>query len=165
MILPGFPRPMPMAGGAVAEPFDISGSWETGNDGWDIGTAVRRDSNARTGSWALWSYLQTTSGGGNSICIYTIPQAMAEGLMISASVWYRSESSSGPFDKSISMYDSIGQLGYLQTSNTSTTYAQLSIDASRVAVGDVYVYLFGWSNNGPNNRTIFDDWRIQGVKP
>lgn len=153
MILPGFP--VMIAGGPA--PFSLSGSWETGMEGWSVtgGNADRdRDSDsARSGDWFLY-----TSSGGTSTVDYVIDDPA--GLFITASVYTRTLNGSSE-TRALRYRIGSGSFITLQSvTNNSMSYSQLSGGFASTPGQPVTIRL---EDGGGADQTNWDDWAISGA--
>jgi hypothetical protein len=149
MILPGFPVALASAGVA---PFSLSGSWETGLDGWTLETgALRLASIPRTGSWAIRN--DDTPGAGATHLI-----ADGGGLTITASVWTRAASA---ISRTRVLQYRIGSGSYTTlatVTNSSTSYVELSGSFASTKGSSVTIRFADDSGD-----CAFDDWSISGA--
>lgn len=161
-MIPGFSAlPMMMRGGVVApaEPFSLSGSWETGAEGWvdaTYGGNVAPSLNpagARTGSYRLGG-----SSGSPWYFDYTLPPEVARGLRITASIYHRSDGVSST--RSLSYRIGSGSFITLATvTNNTQTYALHTGNFINNSTDSVTIRL------GLFNRGYLDDWAISGELP
>lgn len=160
-MIPGFSAvPMMMRGGVVvpAEPFSLSGSWETGAEGWvdaTYGGNVEPVTGlARTGDYRLGG-----SAGAPWYFDYTLPSEVVRGLRITASIYHRSDGASVG-TRSLSYRIGSGSFITLATvTNNTQTYALHTGNFINNSNDPVTIRL------GLLNRGVFDDWAISGELP
>lgn len=149
-------------------PFNLSGSWETGLEGWSgltnsWGTGVFRDlnaANARTGSYVARTFLTTTQ-----TIEYVVNKSVCAGLTITASVWAKRVGTLAAF---VQLRARIGSgsafnlgVGFV----SSASYVQLS--GSFVNAGDddvtIIIELRRQYNDPMDGSPYIDDWSISGA--
>lgn len=148
-----------------AEPFLLSGSWETGWEGWTAtGNTRRTNSSTLSRSGNFYVNAGTTNNSNGSL-VYTIPKEDAAGLAVTASVWRRTNST---FGGSATALITIAELGGDEQSDggsfSDTSYTIISASIVASGAGDVTITI-QLLNNSTGGSAYVDDWEIEGVAP
>lgn len=143
----------------AASPFNLSGGWETGDEGWAFTSVLRGTGySPRSGSFSLYA-----SASGSRIT-YTFPAGTTHGLRIAASVYARDR---GAADGSRTLFYRVNsgpETTVASIGSTGTAYALLSGSfLSPATKNDTLSIVFTASVFA--NGIYFDDWEITGVKP
>lgn len=149
-------------------PFNLSGSWETGNEGWTLSTGMIRTAiPARTGSYGLFCNGEASV----TYAEYVLSDEIAGGKTITASVWSSVYDSGTSISATTYLKYKIGSGSFVtldSRSSNSLTYGQLSGSFNNPGNDPVTIRIeaeLGMSGGFLVAQPFFDDWAISGEIP
>jgi hypothetical protein len=147
-MIPALGLPMIGGGGVKADPFSLSGSWESDAEGWNLGFATRATTAPRTGSWHVTADFQSI----------TRTLTNVSGLTITVSAYHRAVSAS------VSRYfqyniDGSTNTVLVSVADASTTYS-LMTGSFNVPLGATTSMITFTILTGGG---YWDDWAISGA--
>ena len=153
-MIPVLPKMLAM-GKSGAPPFSLSGSWETGDEGWTLSAGRWQPGgnfgiNARTGVWVATMFNTDTAD-------YTLPGELITGLTVTASIWVTSS-------QTYEMLRAIdgGSFEVVATSSGSTGWRQMSgVVAEGISGATSLTIRIRGTRSGFSGAA--DDWSIVGA--
>lgn len=144
-LIAGLPRGAP--------PFALSGSWETGQEGWNLPGGIARGGTApRTGSFSFYANAISPP----RTATYQLTAAEVQGLIITVSVWHKMNINTGSRTISIG-FDADAPTVVASANDNSTTYQLMSGSIAAVDGKAVTITLTA------DRYVVFDDWSITGT--
>lgn len=171
-MLPGFPTPFIGASMPDAAPFDISGGFETGFDGFsvmygDASGVIRTSAKKYAGTFSLYN----NSNAADKSLGLVLPGSMVKGLIVRVSAWFCTDAGQSHYWtwKGVRLDpgpDGSGGGPSMDSAGNVTAWTQFtSPPATLSETGGTAVLYLGWTQTGSTGGAYVDNWRIWGVKP